>query len=173
MVDRSMDDDTWFRKTNRVAEWLEHNEMDGNRKQLITYIIAEGTAHHDTRKVWWQSIVSYFYDIPNRPFGGRPPVWGEKIDAIVDNLLDGLSVSLMEVYDSNPAIGAMVLPHGKSRHPLYTAETYAVTICKQARINLMKAYQNHHNGREGEKYYWNGEFSKGLPVVRVGPYPED
>ena len=173
MVDNSMDDDTWFRKTDRVAEWLQHNDMDENRKTLINYIIAEGTAHHDTRKAWWQSIVSCFYDIPNRPFGGRPPVWGDKIDAIVDNLLDGMYVTLMECYESNPAIGAMVLPHGKSRHPLYTAETYATTICKTARLNLMKAYRNHHDGREDNKYYWNGEFSKGLPVVRVAPYSEE
>jgi hypothetical protein len=171
MVDRSMDDDTWFRKTNRVAEWLEHNEMDGGRKKLITYIIAEGTAHPDMRMAWWQSIISCFYDIPNRPFGGRPPVWGDTIDGIVHYLLTSLRGSLMEAFESNPAIGAMVLPHSKSRIPLYTAETYADTLCKTARLNLMKAYQNHHNKREGQKYYWDGSFSKGLPVVRVGPYP--
>ena len=171
-VDRSMEDELWETKTNRVVEWMEHNDLPEGRKTFVGFLIAEGTANPEMRKLWWQSITACFLDVKNRPFGGRPPVWGDKIDAIVDNLLDGMYVTLMECYESNPAIGAMVLPHGKSRHPLYTAETYAKTVCKQARMNLMKAYRNHHDGREDNKYHWNGEFSKGLPVVRVGPYPE-
>ena len=78
-VDRSMDDELWLKKTNRVLQWMEHNELPEGRKSLIGFLIAEGTANPEMRKTWWQSITGCFRDVKNQPFGGRPPIWGDRI----------------------------------------------------------------------------------------------
>ena len=172
-MDYSMPDDKWNDKKERVFAWFDANPGELKEiEEVVRLLFQLGDKEPTFRKRHWQSICACFRGCKNAPIGGRPPIWGEKNDAIINNLLEGLHDSLVEVFDNTPAMRVLVLPHSKSHGPLFNAETYARSVCRRSRMNLLKAYRNHKNGSEGEKYYWDGSFKKGLPTVIANEYDE-
>lgn len=166
-----MEEDKWNDRMPRVRLWIDSPENEGwEHHGLINMIIHYGDTSDDLifRNHLWTLIVNVFRGVEKAPFGGRPPAWGWDMDAKVTILLDDLYSLFHAVFDAHPQIEALVLPHGKSSAAFFDAASYAKQVCTVSRMQLMKAWKNHHNGIADQKYYWDGSFdTDGMPDIET------
>ena len=172
-----MEEDKWNDRMPRVRLWLGSPEnKDWPLIGLVNNIIHLGDESNNSlvRNHFWTLIVNLFRGVEKAPFGGRPPTWGWEMDTKVTILLDDLYSLFHAIFDNEPQIEALVLPHGKSSAAFFDAASYAKHICTVSRMQLMKAWKNHHNGIEDQKYYWDGSFdTDGMPMIEAPPVQSD
>ena len=142
-------------------------------------LFAIGDMQSDLRKRHWSSIAGVFADLSNSPIGqGRKSLMDTATKSDFDKYLDGQHTAYAEaVY---PVVSATAKTHGKSGGILYadmdgdSAILYADDCVKKERLFLNAAYNAHAQGNEEKRYFWDGSYDDGSPVINdTAPPAED
>ena len=170
MADYSMDDDKWDEKKNDIAEWFDANPEHENRRVIVDGLFAIGDMQSDLRKRHWSSIAGVFADLANTPIGqGRKSLMDTATKSDFEKYLDSQATAYAE--DVYPVVSSTARTHGKSGGILYSdmegdsAALYADDCVKKERLFLNAAFNAHAQGSEDKRYFWDGSYDDGYPVV--------
>jgi hypothetical protein len=138
-----MEEVNWNSHVLELEEFMATDAVSEQLSQVLQFQINLGNENEEQRERVWDSIKSLIRGMPGSPVRrGIKPSLPAAVRVVVDSVVNTVETSASDFFNSDAAIQAVVLQHGKAGGGAYaSASDYASYLGKKARSNMTKMFK--------------------------------